>query len=107
MKALSRIRLSSLQDVLFSAEEVARGIIATYAKPNLTPEQIQSAAINNEDPYDISATFVASNSNSCKGKYDWQGVWTEKRSVIGYRARDRSRRSPSDLTRQHFHSDRT
>jgi hypothetical protein len=47
---LSRIRLSSSRQVLASAEEVVREIIGTYAKPNLTPEQVQSAATNGEDP---------------------------------------------------------
>src|SRR3979411_3312260 len=43
---LSRIRLSSSPDVLVAAEEVLRDIIGAYAKPNLTPEQIQSQAAN-------------------------------------------------------------
>jgi hypothetical protein len=47
---LSRIRLSSSPDVLATAEDVVRGIIGTYAKPNLTPEQIRSRATNGEDP---------------------------------------------------------
>jgi hypothetical protein len=47
---LSRVRLSSSPDVLATAEEVVTAIIGTYAKPNLTPEQIQSRATNGEDP---------------------------------------------------------
>jgi hypothetical protein len=47
---LSRIRLSSSPDVLATAEGVVKDIIGTYAKPNLTPEQIQSRATNGEDP---------------------------------------------------------
>jgi hypothetical protein len=47
---LSRIRLSSSPDVLASAEAVVRGIIGSYTKPNLTPEEIQSRAVNGEDP---------------------------------------------------------
>jgi hypothetical protein len=47
---LSRIRLSSSPDVLASAEEVVRVIVATYAQPNLTPEQIHSRATNSDDP---------------------------------------------------------
>lgn len=43
---LSRIRLSSSPDVLAAAEEVVRDIIGSYAKPNLTPEQIQSQAVD-------------------------------------------------------------
>lgn len=47
---LSRIRLSSSSDVLTTAEAVVRDIIGTYAKPNLTPLQIQSRATNGDDP---------------------------------------------------------
>jgi hypothetical protein len=47
---LSRIRLSSSPDVLATAEEVVKEIMGTYAKPNLTPEQIQWRATNGEDP---------------------------------------------------------
>jgi hypothetical protein len=47
---LSRIRLSSSPDVLATAEVVVRDIIGTYAKPNLTPEQIESRAANGDDP---------------------------------------------------------
>ena len=47
---LSRIRLSSSPDVLAAAEEVVKKIIGSYAKSNLTPEQIQSTAMNGEDP---------------------------------------------------------
>ena len=47
---LSRIRLSSSTDVLANAEAVVREIIGTYAKPNLTPEQIESRATNGDDP---------------------------------------------------------
>jgi hypothetical protein len=37
---LSRIRLSSSPEVLTAAEEVVRTISDTYAKPNLTPQEI-------------------------------------------------------------------
>lgn len=47
---LSRIRLSSSRDVLATAEEVVREIINTYAKPNLTPEQVRIRATNGKDP---------------------------------------------------------
>jgi hypothetical protein len=47
---LSRIRLSSSPHVLATAEEFVRETISTYAKPNLTSEQIQSRATNGEDP---------------------------------------------------------
>ena len=47
---LSRIRLSSSPDVLATAEQVVKEIMSTYAKPNLTPEQIRVRATNGEDP---------------------------------------------------------
>jgi hypothetical protein len=47
---LSRMRLSSSPRVLATAEEVIREIVGTYAKPNLTPEQIESKAANGEGP---------------------------------------------------------
>ncbi len=47
---VSRIRLSSSPRVLAIAEEVMRHIIGTYAEPNLTPQQIESQAMNGDDP---------------------------------------------------------
>jgi hypothetical protein len=47
---LSRIRLSSSTEILESAEEVVRTVLDTYPKPNLTPQQIQSRAVSNDDP---------------------------------------------------------
>lgn len=47
---LSRIRLSSSPEVLAAAEEVVREAVATYAKPNLTPEEIQSRATGGDGP---------------------------------------------------------
>lgn len=49
---MSRIRLSSSPDVLATAEELVREIIGTYAKPNLTPEQIRcrAAATSGDNP---------------------------------------------------------
>jgi hypothetical protein len=47
---LSLIRLSSSPDVLACAEVVVREIINTYAKPNLTPEQIRFKATDGDDP---------------------------------------------------------
>jgi hypothetical protein len=46
---LSRIRLSSSPGVLEKAEEVIRTILITYAKPNLTAEQIHSRTMTGED----------------------------------------------------------
>jgi hypothetical protein len=50
---LSRIRLSSSPEVLATAEEVVRELIGTYAKPNLTAEQIRIRASSGEDPLRI------------------------------------------------------
>ena len=47
---LSRIRLSSSSSVLAKAEEVIKTIMTTYPQPNLIAEQIQSRAVNGEDP---------------------------------------------------------
>ena len=48
--ALSRIRVSSSNDVLASAEQVVDYIVDTYSGPNLTPDEIQSRAAKREDP---------------------------------------------------------
>jgi len=47
---LSRMRLSSSEAVLASADKVIRSIVGTYAEPNLSPEEIRSRAINGADP---------------------------------------------------------
>jgi hypothetical protein len=47
---LSRMRLSSSNDVLASAERIIQHIINTYSEPNLPPEQIQSRAAQRRDP---------------------------------------------------------
>ena len=47
---ISRIRLSSSQPVLNEAEQVINIIVSTYPQPNLTAEEIESRAINGEDP---------------------------------------------------------
>ena len=47
---ISRIRLSSSQPVLHKAEQVINIIVSTYPQPNLTAEEIESRAINGEDP---------------------------------------------------------
>jgi hypothetical protein len=47
---LSRIRLSSSESVLQIAEKVIQTIVNTYPQPNLTAEQIESQAVNGQDP---------------------------------------------------------
>ena len=47
---LSRIRLSSSDSLLQTAEEVIKTILATYPQPNLTAEQIESHAVSGNDP---------------------------------------------------------
>ena len=47
---LSRIRLSSSEPVLQKAEEVMKTILSTYPRPNMTAEQIESQAVNGQDP---------------------------------------------------------
>jgi hypothetical protein len=46
---LSRIRLSSSMPVLKKAEEVIRTIVSTYRQPNMTAEEIESQAVENEE----------------------------------------------------------
>jgi hypothetical protein len=46
---LSRIRLSSSEPVLREAEKIIKTILSTYPQPNLTPEQIESEALNGKD----------------------------------------------------------
>jgi hypothetical protein len=60
---LSRIRLSSSSSVLANAEEVIKTIMTTYPQPNLTAEQIQSRAVNGEDP-------LKQFSNTCRGELE-------------------------------------
>ena len=47
---LSRIRLSSSKAVLKEAEQVIRTIVSAYSQPNMTPEQIESQAVDGQDP---------------------------------------------------------
>lgn len=61
---LSRIRLSSSKPVLKNAEEVIRIIVSTYRQPNMTAEQIESQAVDNEE--DPLRQF----SNICRSELD-------------------------------------
>jgi hypothetical protein len=61
---LSRIRLGSSQPVLRNAEQVVEIILNTYPLPNMTPEQIQSRAVNDQD--DPLRKF----SNTCRSELD-------------------------------------
>ena len=47
---LSRIRLSSSEPVLQTAEEVIKTIVNTYPEPNLTADQIESRAVSGQNP---------------------------------------------------------
>ena len=47
---MSRMRLSSSHDVLATAEDVLKEIISSYAKPNLTTEEIESRAVSGAGP---------------------------------------------------------
>ncbi|MGA7918373.1 MAG: hypothetical protein WCA38_01800 [Candidatus Acidiferrales bacterium] len=47
---LSRIRLTSSEEVFASAEELVRQIVKNYSEPNLTTEQIRSRALEGNDP---------------------------------------------------------
>jgi hypothetical protein len=60
---MGRIRLSSSGHVLQEAEEVVKTIANTYPQPNLTPEQIESRAVNGRDP-------LRSFSDACRTELD-------------------------------------
>lgn len=47
---LNRIRVSSTNDVLASAERVIEHIVNAYSEPNLTPQEIQFKAAHRDDP---------------------------------------------------------
>ena len=61
---LSRIRLSSSAPVLQTAEQIIKVIMDTYPQPNLTPEQIQSQALNGQDP-------LREFSDTCRAELDF------------------------------------
>ena len=63
---LSRMRLSSSPRVLRTAEGVVREIVETYGKPNLTPEEIETRAVNGAGPL---RTF----SDVCRAELDSMG----------------------------------
>jgi hypothetical protein len=47
---IGRIRLSSPRNVVEGAETVAKTILQTYSKSNLTPEVIPARAVKGDDP---------------------------------------------------------
>ena len=47
---LNRMRLSSSPTVLVVGENVVMEIMSTYARPNLSPQEIESRAANGQDP---------------------------------------------------------
>jgi hypothetical protein len=47
---LSRIRLSSSEEVLASAGQVLKNMVRTYAEPNLSPEEIRARGVSGDDP---------------------------------------------------------
>jgi len=61
---VSRIRLSSSETVLHRAEQIIKVIVDTYPQPNLTPDQIQSQAVNGQDP-------LREFSDCCRAELDW------------------------------------
>ena len=46
----NRIRLTARPEVLAAAEAVIKAIVDAYSRPNLTPEEVESAAISGVDP---------------------------------------------------------
>jgi hypothetical protein len=65
---LSRIRLGSSPEVLAAAEGVVRGVVDTYAKPNLTPEEIQFRATRGDDPLRRFSDICRAELDSMQGK---------------------------------------
>jgi hypothetical protein len=61
---LSRIRLSSSDPVLQTAEKVIKLIVNTYPQPNLTADQIESRAVSGQDP-------LRQFSDTCRTELDW------------------------------------
>jgi hypothetical protein len=61
---LSRIRLSSSASVLQTAEQIIKAIVNTYPQPNLTAEQIESQALNGQDP-------LRQFSDVCRTELEW------------------------------------
>jgi hypothetical protein len=61
---LSRIRLNSSEPVLQTAEQIIKAIVNTYSQPNLTPEQIESRAVDGDDP-------LREFSDACRAELDW------------------------------------
>jgi len=61
---LSLSRLSSSKPVLQTAEKVIKTIVNTYPQPNLTAEQIESRAVNGQDP-------LREFSDRCRAELDW------------------------------------
>jgi hypothetical protein len=61
---LSRVRLSSSEPVLQTAEQIIKAIVKTYPQPNLTPEQIESRAVNGQDP-------LREFSDRCRAELNW------------------------------------
>jgi hypothetical protein len=61
---LSRIRLSSSASVLQTAEQIIKAIVNTYLQPNLTAEQIESQALNGQDP-------LRQFSDVCRTELEW------------------------------------
>lgn len=66
---LSRIRLTSSPQVLAAAEEVLKVIMETYARPNMTEEQIRSLALRHEDPLKFFSEICRTELNSVQERF--------------------------------------
>ena len=63
---ISRIRLRSSTDVIESGERLIATILKVYTEPNLTPEEIQSAANKHND-------YLQEFGNVCRGELESLG----------------------------------
>lgn len=60
---LSRIRISSSKPVLAKAEQLIQTIVAAYPRPKMTAEEIESLAMNGQDP-------LSQFSDTCRSELD-------------------------------------
>jgi hypothetical protein len=65
---LSRVRLSASREVLASAEGLVREVVNMYSKPNLTPEEIRSRAVNGSDPLKRFSELCREELDSMRGR---------------------------------------
>src|SRR6266446_5183251 len=71
---LSRIRLSSSEPVLQTAEKVIKTIVNTYPQPNLTADQIESRAVNGQNQICANHAQNERHAHEIKERKEEQGI---------------------------------